>query len=567
MLTHFSHKALCSYLRFDILKDCAGSSGVTHTDIRNAVAHAFGFKNDKTIKKHLKSTPILVKPEVCQHFATIMHDDFNIDYNRTPFTFCWPDNIVFCTEEIGLFWRHCFNNLDVRIGSDAYMMMTPIMQYKKGRWVVAPDSPITVAQINSVIGNGIAILDNSHTDIVRKRNESADNGDVEALYSIAQCYLKDRDNASAFKVLEKLLSLNDQHEGALTDLAMIYLEGAKDCVEIDLEKSERLYLQAAELGSAQAAHVLGFSYDLNGQFRRDFDQAFVFHKLAVERGNHASINCLVAMILYDRGVPKDLEPDYLKNLFSLGLELQDPDTIQRIADYYERNDKFDYDFLLNLRELCVELEPVTKRTNFELARYYQAGFGCKKNIPLAIKHYEIEVEKFKCADSMFNLAIIYRDELKDTDSYRDCLNKAYDAIDNNTMYAISIIYLLGLHARLDRNFDLAVSRFLQAINFNSIAIEYHHPDFQDVTANIRNMAKLHLGLIGYYHLNQTESADLICNAAVAGCTPAKFEWAMILIEDHGNLVLGEMWLRQAKDEGYEEATRQYDSLFTSLLNN
>lgn len=77
---------------------------------------------------------------------------------------------------------------------------------------------------------------------------------------------------------------------------------------------------------------------------------------------------------------------------------------------------------------------------------------------------------------------------------------------------------------IDRNFDLAVSRFMQAISFNSIAIEHHHPDFQDVTANIRNMAKLRLGLISYYHLNQTEGADLICSAAVAGCTPAKFKW-------------------------------------------
>lgn len=42
---------------------------------------------------------------------------------------------------------------------------------------------------------------------------------------------------------------------------------------------------------------------------------------------------------------------------------------------------------------------------------------------------------------------------------------------------------------------------------------------------------------------------------------------MILIEDYNNLVLGEMWLRQAKDEGHKEAAKQYDSLFTSLLNN
>ncbi|WP_318457530.1 tetratricopeptide repeat protein [Photobacterium leiognathi] len=565
MLTQISYKALCSSLLFDIRKNCVGSD-VALTDIRNAVAIAFGFENDKAIKKHLKLTSILVIPEVCLQFATIMHDDFGIDYNRTPFTFCWPNNIAFCTEEIGRFWRHCFNGLEVRVGADAYMMMTPIMQYKKARWVVASDSPITVDQINSVIGNGIAVLDNSHTDIVRKRNESAANGDVGALYNIAQCYLKDRDNASAFEVLEKLLSLNEQHECALTDLAMIYFEGAKDCVEIDLEKSEQLYLQAAELGSAQAAHVLGFSYDLKGQFKRDFDRAFEFHKLAVKRGNHASINCLVAMIIYDRGVPKDLEPDYLNNLFSMGIQLQDPDTIQRIADYFECNGKRDYDYLLSLRKLCVQLEPVTKRTNFELARYYQAGFGCEKNISLAIEHYETEVEKFKCADSMYNLAIIYRDELKDTDFYRDWLNKAYDVIDDDTMYAINIIYLLGQDAFLDRNFDLAIRCFMQAISFNSMAIEHHHPDFQDVTANIRNMAKLNLGLISYYHLNQTEGADLICNAAVAGCTPAKFKWAMILIEDYNNLVLGEMWLRQAKDEGDEEAVKQYDSLFISLLN-
>ena len=566
MLTQSSHRALCSSLLFDIRKNCVGSD-VALTDIRNAVALAFGFENDKAIKKHLKLTSILVIPEVCQQFSTIMHDDFGIDYNRTPFTFCWPNDIAFCTEEIGSFWRHCFKGLEVRVGADAYMMMTPIMQYKKARWVVAPDSPITAAQINSVIGNGIAVLDNSHTDIVCKRNESAANGDVGALYGIAQCYLKDRDNTSAFEVLEKLLSLNDQHESALTDLAMIYFEGTKDCLEIDLEKSERLYLQAAELGSAQAAHVLGLSYDLNGQFKRDFDRAFEFHKLAVKRGNHASINCLVAMIIHDRGVPKDLEPDYLKNLFFMGIQLLDPDTIQRIADYFECNGKRDYDYLLSLRKLCVQLEPVTKQTNFELARYYQAGLGCEKNISLAIEHYEIEVEQFKCADSMFNLAIIYRDELKDIDSYRDWLNKAYDVIDDDTMYAISIIYLLGRDAHLDRNFDLAVRYFMQAISFNSMAIEHHHPDFQVVTANIRNMAKLNLGLISYYHLNQTEGADLICNAAVAGCTPAKFKWAMILIEHYNNLVLGEMWLRQAKDEGDGEAAKQYNSLFTSLLNN
>ncbi|WP_300181569.1 hypothetical protein [uncultured Aliivibrio sp.] len=563
MLTQSSHKALCSSLLFDIRKNYADSD-VKLTDIRSAIALAFGFENDKSIKKYLKSTSILVVPEVCEKFATIMHDDFDIDYNRTPFTFCWPNDIAFCTEEIGRFWRHCFNGLEVRIGADAYMMMTPIMQYKKAHWVVAPNSPITVAQINSVIGNGIAILDNSHTDIVHKRNESAANGDIGALYSIAQCHLKDRNNATAFEVLKTLLSLNDQHEGALTNLAMIYFEGVKDYVEIDLEKSERLYLQATELGSAQAAHVLGFSYDLNGQFKRDFDLAFKFHKLAIKRGNHASINCLITMIIHDRGIPKDLEPDYLKNLFSMGIQLQDPDTIQRIADYFECEGE--YDFLLNLRELCVQLEPVTKRANFELARYYQAGFGCEKNIYLAIEHYEIEVEQFKCADSMFNLAIIYRDEFQDTDTYRDWLNKAYDMIDDDTMYAISIIYLLGQDAHLDRKFDLATRYFMQAINFNSTAIEHHHPDFQDITANLRNMAKLSWGLICYYHLNQIEGADLIYNTAVAGCTPAKFKWAMLLIEDYDNLVLGERWLRQAKDDGYEEAAKQYDYLFSSLLN-
>lgn len=567
MLTQNCYQSLCTSLHFDV-RDNHKDSDIKLGAIRQLVARAFGFESDKEINKYLKHTSISISPEVCREISLILKKRYSVDYYRSPFEFKWPKNIEFTSDEIGSFWRHAFKNKRVRSGADILMMMTPIMQYKRERWIVALESPVSIAQVNSIIGEGLADLEISHTDIIQKLTVRAENGNVGDLYSIALQFLSKGDNANAFPILMKILAIDEHHKDALSAMALIYYEGASDSVKVDFKKAEQLYRKASDLGCAQAAHVLGVSYDLDGAFEQNYEQAFKFLKLAIERGNHASINCLVTMILYNRGVPEDLEPDFLKKLFSKGLELQDPDTIMRIADFYESNGGLEPTTLFDAREACVKISPVTKRANLELARYYRLGFGCTQDIQLAIKHYEIEAEEFGCADAMNMLAAIYREDPHKQSVSLDWLQKAFNAIDSDkdTTHAVEILYQVAHKECSDENFDSAVKLFAKAINFTNTVIDHQEPEHADYTSKLRNSAKLNVGLIQYHHFNLLEGLELIYELSILGDPISQYYLALILINDYGDLNTGKLWLCQSKDNGYEEANKYYDSHFLSQNN-
>ena len=522
MLTLESYKALCSSLYFDIRDECGGASRIKRTDMSALVSRAFGFDSDKAIKQRLRDSPIEISPKVCDVFCALVEEEFGIKYQRSVFTFKWPNEISFTISEIEQFWCEQLKRVDLASGADRYTVITPIIQYKKGYWIVAPESPVSVNVINAVIGEDIAVQDNSHTDIVLKRNESAGAGDVSAMYSIAGCHLVKEENAAAFDILHEILSIDGQHQHALTDMAMLYLQGVEDKVDVDLHKAEQLYRQAASLGSAQAAHVLGFSYDRNGLFDTDFKQAFAYHQLAIERGNHASINCLIAMIMHKRGVPESLDPQYLNNLFKLGLELQDPDTIKRCAEYHELHGTLSPEYVFELRKSCVEIDPTTPDANRQLAYSYGNGIGCEKNIPLAIEHYLKEIELYDCTDSMYELSHLYLIENNDKESWHKLVEQALGNINDTTSNAIHILLSSGLIALENKDFRRAEELFNEALEYSNSTTDTLE------NCRVRLIARYQLGITHYLHSDKQYGIQLICEAAKAGYEHAEcvLEWIL-----------------------------------------
>jgi len=465
MLTRKLYSPLCTSLRHAISEECRPRLA----DIQSVVTRSLGFETKKLLFAQLKQKNIELNSDFYKKVCANLKVDFEIDFAPSIFAFPWPNSMTFQLTEIDDFWQSHLDTTPGIFGWDSYKVLSPLVKHKNGNWFVSPKSVIPVDTFNELVGDVNATCEPSHTDIDIKV-EAGD--DVKSVYKTVQTAIQKEEYQVAYQKLKFVLAQDKQHSGATRDLAMLYLQG--NYVEQDLKKAEQLYTIAAKLGCPVASHVLGVSYDFDGEFTTDLSRAFMYHQQAIDRGNHHSIICLIAMLEFNRGIPDNFNSEYIRILLSKALKLRSLDVLQRIVSYYEQHEGIDASERFELLKIVqneysnVQLpNDRFKTVNYNLALYYLTGTGCKKNVDLALKHFKVESELFSDADSMFQISMIYKNEIRDFDKSEEWLLKALDNIDGTTISAVKICCDVGELEYKRRNHDIACSMFFQSIIYEN----------------------------------------------------------------------------------------------------
>jgi len=212
--------------------------------------------------------------------------------------------------------------------------------------------------------------------------------------------------------IEKILSIDPGHAAAIRDLGLIYHLGVG--VEKNLAKAERLYLQSADLNDMQAQHVLGVYYDYNGEYETDVEKAFRYHELAVRNGNHSSIDCMGAMFTHDRGAPKGFDIQFLFDNLCEGVKRSDSDCFFRLATVLEKLGRGEDEMCFQLYKSAADSERPPMFANNMVAKYFQYGFGCDRDLDNAEKYYQLEIDLYPNDEaSYYNLSYLVANRRRD----------------------------------------------------------------------------------------------------------------------------------------------------------
>jgi TPR repeat protein len=162
-----------------------------------------------------------------------------------------------------------------------------------GRGATAPDMPAAVALFT----------------------KASDNGDVEGMYALGECYFfgkgVEKDPKKAIDLLATSAGLNNVR--AMDLLGNIYRKGVPNLLEPNHEEAFRLFSRAAEMGYLDAQGNLGVLY-INGQgVTKDEKKAVSLFQDGAEKGN-PSCMFYYAMCL-NGGVGVEKDPDAARGWF------------------------------------------------------------------------------------------------------------------------------------------------------------------------------------------------------------------------------------------------------------
>lgn len=439
-------------------------------------------------------------------FCENLSDQLGINFYPSFFAFPWPKGISFSDQEIQEAWRNTM--LDPKFGNflnaDLIQHRTPIIKRSvdKCKWIVLPHSPVPMWVFLNEFGVSTKQIetDPSHTDIKMKLEKRAANGEVDAMYSLVQELLAPKDEKSiqpdsayaiqAKNYLEKILSVEPKNPAALRDLAFIYHVGAG--VNKDLMKAERLFKKAAELNDMQAQHILGFSYDYNGEYETDLEEAFRYHELAVISGNQSSIDCMAVMYIHDRGVPNDFDVQFLIQHLIKGAERSDPDCYIRLATLLEKIGKGDSEECFQLYKKAADAELPPKFASNNVARQFQYGLGCDRDLESAEKYYQREIY-FHPNDevSYLNLSLLVADRRRDLVEARVLLDQAENIVTQDSKnFGIIHKWSANLHS-LAGNFSMARDILSNLVTFGveGAELQLYWLDYWDLVVCEKTRAK------------------------------------------------------------------------------
>ncbi len=141
---------------------------------------------------------------------------------------------------------------------------------------------------------------------VNKTYELAEQGDVDAQYSLGKMYANGEDvledNKKAFYWYSKAAEQGDAKAQLL--LGMMYYKGKG--VPEDISQAFYWYQKAAKQGNADAQLVLGVMYAIGGgRVSQDNNQAFYWYSKAAEQGDAKAQFGLGEMYYYGLGMPQD----------------------------------------------------------------------------------------------------------------------------------------------------------------------------------------------------------------------------------------------------------------------
>ncbi len=248
---------------------------------------------------------------------------------------------------------------------------------------------ILLVRSNDTLNDGISWL------------TKAAKSDADAMYLLGRTYLKKCNNVKqAFYWYEK--AAQNDHTDAMVDVGAFYIFGYH--VERNVGKAIEWYKKAASLNSPVAIHNLGFLCYQNQELH---STAFDLFTQAANLGYADSAYMLGVMYLQGHGVAKDAQK--ARDCLILSDKLGKHYSCRPIGDLYFQgafdNGKQNYDkaiewYLCGMEHdvlSCIEV----------LGDCYYHGFGVDVDFDLAYDFYKTAANKGSC-DAAFSLGLMYR---------------------------------------------------------------------------------------------------------------------------------------------------------------
>lgn len=134
--------------------------------------------------------------------------------------------------------------------------------------------------------------------------KAADLGHVSAMYKLGCLYKSAKTDSAREKSLYYFtLASNERHSAALVELGkLLLLKGDRESVEIAEEKLRI----ATKAGNVEAALILGQLYYRESSYYADYREAFIWFKIAADRGSIPGQFRVACMYAQGRGVGKNL---------------------------------------------------------------------------------------------------------------------------------------------------------------------------------------------------------------------------------------------------------------------
>ena len=308
-------------------------------------------------------------------------------------------------------------------------------------------------------------------------------GDIFSKRSLAKLYLDSKVNKydESVKILEELTNKGD--EEARKDLISLYTYPPYGYEKQPLKAME-IYKKYALKGDIRSIEKLTIFYICdtcgNGKYI-DYKEGIKYlNQLIKLRGEARDYATLAWLYNYGKGVEVNLEK--AKENYLIAIDKGYKSGYYRLANLYYHDDKtlpiIRLDYNEALKYLKLGYEEHDKDSAFLLAKFYEKGFGVKKDLEKAVEYYKRVAYS---NDSVSNFLGNYYKKRKEYENARKYFSYAASNNYGESLIDLGVLYEKGLGGKKDIN----------------KAIEYYERAYKKNTSK-KDIAAYNLGLVYQY---------------------------------------------------------------------